>query len=79
MLLIFPLTGVGFLSWSQISSPSCCLLCLQQLSCPGTVTLRTSLNHAGAVAGLLPSHEAGGGTEVIPPPPSQSLGPSLLL
>lgn len=76
MLLIFPLTGLGFLSWSQIT---CCLVCLQQLSCLGAVTYQVSLNHAGAGAGLLPSHEAGGGTEMIPLPPSPWLGPSLLL
>lgn len=55
MLLIFPLTGVDFLSWSQISSPSCYLVCLQQLSCLGAVTNRVSLNHAGAGAGDLPN------------------------
>lgn len=33
MLLIFPLTGVDFLSWSQISSPSWCLSVCN--SCPG--------------------------------------------
>lgn len=68
MLLIFPLTGLGFLSWSQITSPSCCLVCLQQLSCLVAVTHQVSLSHAGA--GLLSNHGAGGGTEMIPPPPT---------
>lgn len=80
MLLIFPLTG-GFSVLVTDQLPILLSVCLQQLSCLGAVTHWVSLSHvgAGAGAGVLPSHGAGSGTETIPLPPSQPLGPLLLL
>lgn len=79
MLLIFSSNRHGFSVLVTDQLPILVSVCLQQLSCLGAVTHQVSPNHVGAGAGVLPSHGAGSGTEMIPLPPSQSLGPSLLL